>query len=150
KIKWGIFLMEYFQSDFFDLVDLTIKINKNNRNIEASYLLPLDTYYHEYCSIDINLGRQTGKTSYIKSHANFNSLVISHRITDKTKKNYMYCSHHHLNENSNAFRGISLRHIDTVYIDEGSFLSKQQRKNLYANIAICSNHKKDITFVFLG
>jgi len=143
--------MEYKQTAFFDLVDCAIRLNKQNRKDETYYLLPIHHYYNEFCSIDINVGRQIGKSAYIKSHANINSLVyVYNKSNFEPSRIYEIGTHRDLIFPNNRFRGRSFRHIDTVYIDEGSFISRVNRIDLFKQIALCTGNKKDITFVFLG
>ena len=141
----------YKQTEFFDLVDTAIKMNQTHRNITAYQCVGIKSFYNEFCSVTIDVGRQSGKTSYIKSHTNINSVVIYHRKYNIENTNTPYILlHHDLKYPCHKFRGISMQHIDYVYIDEGSFLGQAERINLYEQIALCTNNKRDITFVFLG
>ncbi|MFA6199219.1 MAG: hypothetical protein WC679_02270 [Bacteroidales bacterium] len=146
--------MEYKQTEFFDLVDIAIRLNKQNRKDEYKHILTIKQYFVEFCSLRISVGRQVGSTSYIKAHSNKNSIIISDKLIRRC--DYKQCEYAHFlsfNDFNTSLgiklRGYSMDNIDTVYIDNAYFMSKQQIENMYEVMTICYK-SKDITFVFLG
>ena len=59
---------------FEDLLDELIKFNQNNRKNKD--LFDNESYLREYCTVRLDIGRQIGKSSYIKNHIKDNDALI--------------------------------------------------------------------------
>lgn len=62
---------------FHTLIDVLILLNVSNReSTNEKKLLPADVYLKQFCTVKCDIGREAGKTSYIKQRADEKSLVI--------------------------------------------------------------------------
>jgi ribosomal protein L14E/L6E/L27E len=131
---------------FFILVDMAIKLNKENRkrlgdkcHQESSY-----RWLCEYATVKIDIGRQTGKTSYIIKNTNEKTIVLTlgadHIKTLKKcgiDEGALLITKHTLVD---KLRGINFSKYDTVYIDECDCIGKAVIDDFIKEIAI---HWKD-------
>jgi len=98
-------------NDFFNVVDQLIELNKQNRNTTAKKYLDEISYLKQYCTIIVDIGRNVGKTTYIRSRAKENDLIIVSSMFSiiGTK------SHQEILYNQTSFRNNG---YETIYIDE--------------------------------
>lgn len=64
--------------DFCQCVDDLVQLNIANRQ-KVTHLaeeFPIHAWVREFATVRCDIGRQTGKTSYIKSRATFNDMII--------------------------------------------------------------------------
>src|SRR5574343_1099305 len=108
--------------------DSLIKLNQDLRNQlcfdkqKQDDWIGKENYYKEYATIKLDIGRQTGKTTYIKEHLNDDNSIVfvsANRIKDFTYKNYKdKCF---IINNLNPLIDINLSNIEYVFIDDASW-----------------------------
>ncbi|HBD93009.1 MAG TPA: hypothetical protein DC057_02425 [Spirochaetia bacterium] len=111
KKKKGFKMYTDKLNDFFNVVDQLIELNKQNRNTTAKKYLDEISYLKQYCTIIVDIGRNVGKTTYIRSRAKENDLIIVSSMFSiiGTK------SHQEILYNQTSFRNNG---YETIYIDE--------------------------------
>ena len=118
------------QNQFRKMVDLAIKINQNARNritlVEYKTALGKTSFAMEYATVKIDLGRQLGKTTYIKDKLEHdeNSIVVLNSKASITN-NYKSVSDKTIVINKyNCAKTIEIENLDkikNVYIDDASW-----------------------------
>ncbi len=142
------------------IIDSAINLNYNNRAINAHVkeTIVKPRWLKEFCTIQINCGRVTGKTEYIQSKINDNhTLVITYdraskreyekRLTGSITNIFTYFSDNpHI---INNFKDVDLNNIWYVYIDEPKLIFREYRHLLdfYITFTHC---KSEPTFIMLG
>jgi len=135
---------------FYVLLDDLILLNVMRREIinEIKEQLPLNDYLKQFCTIRCDIGRQIGKTSYIKLHSDENSLVI---VCDLQP---VGCFEH---SNTNVVTVTQIKNgylrgkrlYTKIFIDEPSYVFKDISVDvLYKELAAVSS--SDTTIIQLG
>jgi hypothetical protein len=132
------------------IIDILTYLNSEYRkliNPEWRTVISPENYAIEFCTVAVDIGRQTGKSTYIRNHADANSLIIT--LNERTAKS----------EFGNRFNAFSGRHIlndtksdwkkfTTIFIDEPTFVFRVAPKiELYERIC---NINTEQTFILLG
>jgi len=135
---------------FYRIMDDIINLNNINRcNNSSLCILPLEEYLKEYCTIKFNIGRQIGKTEYIKRKAKENDVII---ILNNAMRNYfrnvnsdLFTINQFLNEKFD-------KRYDSIWFDNFSFCSRYISKREYIEEVLYIKFAKDRkqTFILLG
>ena len=106
--------------EFFEVIDNLIYLNKANRNDSFSEHVSLRLYIKNFCTVLCDIGRATGKTSYIKSRATSKNLVIVHNMRLKRELYYDCVADVMSADTLENYSGgyFSGMHYNTIYIDE--------------------------------
>ena len=86
---WSLILEEenkkgsdFFYGSVFETLDRLIALNKKNRERLSNWKCNDPHYFRDFCTVVFDIGRQVGKTEYIKSTANeTDDLIIVVRCT---------------------------------------------------------------------
>ena len=141
------------QNNFHQLVDDLVRINKETRHNLKNLVMDITMtqYATEVATVHCNIGRRTGKTSYIISRAKPTDLVIVHN--DMVIRS-MYPSSINVLTSSSVYsfmdqlRGKRVRiYPSTIYIDEPRLCSSY--KPLFEIYSLLAK-SPDQTFVLLG
>ena len=132
---------------FHALLDAIVALNILNRDSINETQYPINIYLKEFCTIKCNIGRQTGKTSYIKLRADENSLVIvCNYQLDSYFDNIDIVTSDQIK--NGIFHDIK-RLYTKVFIDEPSYVFKDISVDvLYKELAAVSS--SDTTIIQLG
>lgn len=137
---------------FFYMMDNLISLNKMNRNINCYKAFGLMSFLVKYCTVKIDIGRQSGKTEYIFKHAKENDLIILYNLQFKRscleRYNNIKCDISTIRQiNNNRENNRELKLYDTIWVDEYSFIKRKNDVDFIYNY-----FGKDInqTFVFMG
>ena len=103
---------------FDDAIKILILLNKKNRNTTQN-LYSFSDYAQEYCTVKCDVGRQIGKSTYIKTHADDKSLVVMNNRMIKhfsiKNRKFDLCSPSDLLNNSHY---LHKKKYETIYVDE--------------------------------
>ena len=132
------------------LIDLAVKINLKQRNSHKKEGLGKYNFAMEYATIKVDLGRQTGKTTYILNQLNSNddSIVVlnGRRLLDndfKTVKDKAIVVNRY-----NCAKEIDIKNlakVKTVYVDDATWNDK-----LELVYEFFTQDNVERTFVLLG
>lgn len=147
--------IENIYIDYFNLVDSLIKLNKENRknrNIRREDY-DLISYLREFCTVKLDIGRITGKTSYIINRATKNDIVIvsrmliQKRMFDKKCESYVYTI------NDILGRRYKIKNYNNIFVDDFSYITINPEKKEYILRELyyfLGNSSIDQTFILLG
>ncbi len=136
--------------EYFEILDRLIEINKlrrkeigdNMRNMIGSL-----RYIDEYCTIKSDIGRQTGKSEYVRRRGNKNTLVIVTKAAYKANyKGFDGTVMSPMEIMNGGLRGIE--RFETIFIEEPSFTLKKVSKDQLYNELV--DNTKEQTFIWLG
>lgn len=139
------------ESYHFNITDMVIAANTELRDSEKvrriRKLSPDMSYVFNFCIVRCGLGRVTGKTAYINSRADENSLILISDI--RHKKLY----HEHMPqvvtvEDINQGRMYGMHKPEIIYIEEPSMVFNGV--SMYDVFCKLVDYKKEQTFVLLG
>ena len=136
---------------FFDMVDGMVAYSHQRRlnNITPLvYSLSPVQYAMEFCTVKVDAGRRTGKTSYVKQRADEYSLVIvhNHNLTKGYPDNIIVVSITDIARWHDMFRGARKPRI--IYIEESQMVFRTiPQHELYYRLV---DEIYDQTFVLLG
>ena len=137
---------------FFDIVNAAIALNKENRerfsNINIWKIMSPAMACLELCTVSIDIGRQVGKTRYVKENATRDDLVIvtNQRIYDDYLKHFSEVRKplpYLLVWSGNYVEKAFFPRYSTIWIDDVPGLNKNI---LYETLA----RDEKQTFIFLG
>ena len=137
--------MEKYET-FHKLINDAVALNLSNRPDPRRFMDSI-RYAVDFCSVKIDLGRQTGKTSYIKKYASADDLWVVKNVRYKkdfardtlaTVKTFEECE----------VRGG--RRYNNIFVDEFSSMasSSDSRYGLYA--ALVNENVRNQVFLLLG
>ncbi len=120
-----------FCDEVHNMLDKVVDLNKLNRssiqeNVKTS--MGNEAYIREYCTIRFDIGRQSGKSEWIRRRATEDDLVI---ICKTAYKGYFrgiradVMSIHEISRNRHALTRGTDNKYKTVYIDEPMFTLKK-------------------------
>jgi len=136
-------------SDFVDLINKAIELNKSNRQLdyikEAIDILSVKTFLEEYGTVNINIGRRTGKTKYIMNHVRENDCIVLPSPNIKVKI-YGKGNHYNFIYLNDLFSDENLPKYDRVYVELTNFFDTFKLDRVYERLA----KHPDQTFVILG
>lgn len=137
--------------DFQALMGLLVSLNHTRRRaidpVIEKALSPAG-YLREFCTVHVNIGRCTGKTSFIQFNATDNDFIIVPNLNIKD----FYVSEGFLPTKVSTFRhpipGRPPEKVDVFYVDEPKFCFKTQFEldNFYDVAAMYQAH----TIVMVG
>ena len=137
-------------NQFQSTVDRLIEINR----MQEKYYKPLlkhsmvpELYVMEFCTVGVDAGRMIGKTTYIREHANKDSLIIipanEIRVFSYNKNIATVLSSKQV-KNGNARNKV----FTTIYVDDPFWVFKDiSKEELYRELA---NKYVDQLFILLG
>jgi hypothetical protein len=138
---------ENYKTKYQQLIDELFILNKIHRSRVKKEIFSKQHYAKEFCTIKCDIGRQTGKTTYILNRSTKNDLIITHSysaanrlIMERTqaKVTTIDILMNDLIDNSNS------KIYETIYIDEPTM----SLKNIDIYYFLVKNYEQ--TFVFLG
>ena len=131
---------------FPDAIRILIALNKKNRKRFNKNLYSVGDYALEYCTIKCDIGRQTGKSEYIKRHADALSVVVV--MNARVKQNFLIKNRKFsLRSPSDLLNNPHQKEYETIYIDEPSFVFKNiSISKLYHLLSKSYNQ----TYIWLG
>lgn len=141
---------------FHILIDYAITLNKEHRtNQKINKVMKLPDYALEYCTVKIDVGRNIGKTEYIKRHADNKSCIIVPRAAMKKlyvpsrRKTYGFTLYSAVEVftliEQGLLRGTSS--FEKIYIEEPSFIWQVVKlSDFYREFTKTVNQ----TFIWLG
>lgn len=136
--------------DFSILVHSLIELNKRRRNPDLC-INGLQYYLREYCTIKIDIGRQTGKSTYIGSNFKENDLIITYNLNmcRLFKERFPNTQNNIISFRSliNQIELYGEKTYDTIWIDEYSIIN--QKTNIDVIYEYLGKNENQ-TFVFLG
>ena len=153
---------KFIETNFFKSMDLMIEDfnHKNNPKID-DVLLSRIRFLNEYRTLGINTRRQIGKTSYIASRADENSLIVVlnknikqyiSKLIDRKKVNEsQIIVYKKMNKDIDPgsdflnLRGHSFKHINKIYFDESEFMEGNFINNLIKFISTYSWYNEDLS-----
>jgi len=139
--------------DYHNLIDGLIELNLNRRelfNKQPYTNMGLIEIAMSFCTIECNIGRQSGKTTYIKSKINNDTLIIvpNHNY----KKHYLSCGMNNNIKTIHSFISKSAwpnRFYKTIFFEDLSFT--KHNANFYEVYeALVYHYPFQQTFIFLG
>jgi hypothetical protein len=131
--------------EFHSAITQLIALNKRFRPIEQRLNLSVSNWAEEFCTIKCDIGRQSGKSSYINNVAEEGDLIV---VMNQHLKNQLANTKCEIMTAS----GISRSHINgkvynTIFVDEPGFVfGLVERTKFYDYLA----HNGEQTFVMLG
>lgn len=151
-------------NNFEDFVDYAISLNERLRNsdkILKEHMSPLH-YAHEFCTIHLNIGRQSGKTKYIIDNATETDLVIvqNHYHAIDLKQNGCKAKvvgstnfNYELSERNRGLKNLTA--INRVFIDEPKLCFENVTKeNIFETVLFYNSFRATIKlipiFILLG
>jgi hypothetical protein len=138
---------ENYKTKYQQLIDELFILNKIHRSRVKKEIFSKQHYAKEFCTIKCDIGRQTGKTTYILNRSTKNDLIITHSysaanrlIMERTqaKVTTIDILMNDLIDNSNS------KIYETIYIDEPTM----SLKNIDIYYFLVKNYEQ--TFVLLG
>lgn len=127
----------------YKLIDDAIKLNKTNRKMfpnSKEILSPIE-YLYQLCTVRIDVGRASGKTSYVVDNYNKSTDVV---FADKNNTSYKYAN---IEVKSKAFTPKEIP--TTIYIDEPHMIFKN-KENMLSAIYNLVDSSKEQTLIILG
>lgn len=141
--------------NFFILVDGLIELNKRMRikNVNLYNIIGLKYYLKEYCTVKIDVGRQSGKSEYIAKNSTNNDLIITFNIN--MKKIFTDIKHVNIPDKNiisiqslyNKKEEYGGRTYNNIWMDEASFISKNNNIDFLYDVL---GKNENQTFIFLG
>jgi hypothetical protein len=155
---------ENYKTKYQQLIDELFILNKIHRSRVKKEIFSKQHYAKEFCTIKCDIGRQTGKTTYILNRSTENDLIITHsysaatRLMGRTqaKVTTIDILMNDLIDNSNSkittidilmndlIDNSNSKIYETIYIDEPTM----SLKNIDIYYFLVKNYEQ--TFVFLG
>jgi hypothetical protein len=119
---------EKAMNELHKLINQLIALNHKNRESiseDTIKALPVDSFCREYCTVKIDIGRQTGKSKYIHANSDKKTLIVVRKHDHRRE----YLESQALVLTVNEI--ISGRHLakppfETIYFDEPAFLFRGQ------------------------
>lgn len=141
--------------DFHALISDLIQLNKTNRNLARLDMMHPFEYAKEFCTVKIDIGRQTGKTEYIRLNADEDDLIIaySHRYKKDLMSNFKTKDSNKI-YNIKAWEDLKYleRRYRNFYIDESTIFKIDVYDNwpeMYRRL-VDQDNVFNQTFIFLG
>ncbi|MFZ2405529.1 MAG: hypothetical protein WAW41_10360 [Methylobacter sp.] len=141
--------MDFYFERFFTAIDLLIELHlqRNKAFLEDKAIYAPEVFAELHATVSIDIGRQTGKTTYIQQHATLEDLVIVQN--QNTARRF--------SKDLNVKTAIqvlkhkddgSLARFNRVFIDEATWVFKDvDKKTLYK---ACASASIEQTFICLG
>lgn len=136
--------------EYFEILDRLIEINKLRReeiHVNIKNIIGSRHYIDEYCTIKCDIGRQTGKSEYVRRRGNEHTLVILPKLAYKAHyKDFEGMISSPRQIMNGGMRGIES--FETVIIEEPSLVFETVSKyELYNELV---DNSKEQTFIILG
>jgi len=136
-------------SKIADVLESIVEINMSNR--KGKEFLPLDNYISSFCTIQLNIGRQLGITTWIRNRAVEGDIIIV-----PTQEMIRYSYRDVLNKRDVVTIGFLKDHIgqyscidyNNIYIDNASYIDEDDLYQLTHFILPRNNIEQ--TFFLLG
>ena len=129
---------------FYDVIKILILLNKKRRVLIDKNLFSFSAYAQEYCTVKCDIGRQIGKSTYIKTYADHKSLVVvwSKRMKQNfSNRNFdVVCSH-------DLVAGKKFPEYKTIYVDEPRFVFNNISISKFYDLLSKSYNQ---TYIWLG
>lgn len=140
------------KNEFTRLVNAAIELNKITREAsnKYAYSVPLCSYLRDHATVKLSVGRNTGKTTYIRDHAGPDDLVLVNNAF--FAKNFGNCLAKVISptRDFNSLIGINAK---IIWIDEPTLVEDTINNFWPKDIGMVYEvlgRNKDQTFVFLG
>jgi hypothetical protein len=141
---------EIFET-FFNILDNIVKLNKINRKSKKwiKNEIGLYSYFREYCTIKLDIGRQIGKTQWIKRRYKKEDIIVVSK--EELKKKYIYDGFNR----KNIVTAYKIKHgscrgkkCNDIYVDDCSYMINKiiNLNDLYIELG----NNIDQTFILLG
>lgn len=142
---------------FTNLLDHALAVNRDMRkaHVEHRQYLSATQYAREFCTVQLDIGRAVGKSTYIAQHAepsdmvicsNYNSMWHFERITLGYRAKFELATLDNF-RNPERFRGRRQSDLRrTIWIDDASYATERDLAIIYETLA---GHPSQ-TFVLLG
>lgn len=157
------FQKNVIRNKFQQFIDGMIYLNKHSRSLYPHEFdhLGLVRYMRDMATVDINIGRRTGKTTYIFESSTENDLVVGMDWYEKKRWNMFgnkadVCSYDHASYFDGIYFDGKREPFSTVYLDDFSHFGENCGDNekfyidLLQNLAARRLLTKDSTIVRLG
>jgi hypothetical protein len=134
---------------FHAIIDQLVMLNKVNRkrNDHLTDSMPPAYFAREFCTVSCNIGRQTGKTEYVKLHATDQDIVIvSSTLLRELHKGapYRVIAPYEILDMT---RGSKFCRYENIYIEEPTYVAKDVKlSDIYRELVVDSGQ----TFILLG
>jgi hypothetical protein len=144
---------EFFYGSVFEVLDKIIVLNKKNRELKKEWSRErfgrsgYINYLSEFCTVIFDIGRQVGKTNYIRKTAKENDAII-------VLKEQMKYQYRDFNNVFSYTRIMNNEHVfgkfENIFVDE--FSSIQNHKNEFLSYLYHTLGRYNInqTFILLG
>jgi len=137
---------------FHTLLDQLIALNQQHRYAvnpgKARWGYPPIDFAKMFCTVVVDLGRQIGKTEYIKQRADENSLVIVNTVQQGHAFYGQRTPFQVMSVDQLARGGATGRQFTTIYVDEPAHLIRKVGWQKF--YALLTDARIEQTFVILG
>lgn len=137
------------------ILDCVIELNKKLRSDRDGLRenLGLHTYMSEHCTIRFNVGRQVGKTEYIKRNCGPEDLIII--LKNAYKRMFLECPVDRrdivsIRQYLNNITYYKIKPYKNIWIDEFTFVNDVINGDLRLLYDVLGRNEVEQTFVFLG
>jgi hypothetical protein len=156
KTTFGKTIFDVFGDDIDRMIELNKRFRKNFAKISET-ISPVH-YAAECCTVRVDIGRRTGKTTYIAVNAGPEDLVlvanphIKHMVEERyglaAGVTIMTGNELDMVDSSTAYRHYDLTQFKTIYVDEPRLVfANLLQHRMYS---ILANSEIEQTFVLLG
>lgn len=138
------------QTKFATLVDYMIAYNKEIRDsfpLSAYHEMSDVQFVKELCTINCNVGRRVGKSTYIDRRAGINDLVIVPGHSAKRSGLATVMTASEVSRLFDTYRGRTQPKYVNIYVDEPRLCEQYLSREHMYNILVCSKLQ---TFILLG
>ena len=130
---------------FYPVIKILLILNKKNRQRFPKNIYRVEDYALEFCTVKCDIGRQTGKSEYIKTHADASSVVIV--MNNRMKQNFSIPNRKFELRSPSDLLNNPQKEFKTIYIDEPTYVFKKiSVSKLYSLLS--KNY--DQTYIWLG
>ena len=130
---------------FDDAIKILILLNKKNRNRTNNLIYSFSDYAQEYCTVKCDVGRQIGKSTYIKTHADALSVVVV--MNDRMKQNFFISNRKFDLRTPSDLLNNPQKEYETIYIDEPRFVFRSISVSTFYDLLSKSYNQ---TYIWLG
>lgn len=139
-------IVNNFENIVNEMIKENLRLRKRYEDVKGN--ISLISYAIDLCTVNVDLGRRCGKTTYINKHATKQDLVVvSHRIQYPKPEwsNTNVC----LLENvmTHSFRG---RTFDNIYVDNSRLVFENNRSRVFDFYNELIRQPKELTFILFG
>lgn len=145
---------EFFYGSVFEVLDKMIILNKKNRELKKEWSKEyfgrdgFTSYLKEFCTVIFDIGRQVGKTEYIRKTAKENDAII----VLKGQMKYQYRGFDNLFSYSEIMvnHNNSFSEFENIYVDEFSSIQNHKNEFLPYLYHTLGRYNINQTFILLG